>query len=62
MSFLIELIGVGYADQNLEESESNFIKHIAETIGVELSRLEELEDWVQRQIALVAEAQKFLEK
>ncbi|EHD0101816.1 TerB family tellurite resistance protein [Vibrio vulnificus] len=62
MSFLIELIGVGYADQTLEESENNFIKHIAETIGVELSRLEELKDWVQRQIALVTEAQKFLEK
>tara|TARA_Y100000296_G_scaffold86795_1_gene127883 strand:- start:2321 stop:2713 length:393 start_codon:yes stop_codon:yes gene_type:complete len=62
MSFLIELIGVGYADQKLEESENNFIKHIAETIGVEMSRLEELKDWVQRQIALVTEAQKFLEK
>ncbi|EIZ1360319.1 TerB family tellurite resistance protein [Vibrio vulnificus] len=62
MSFLIELIGVGYADQTLEESENNFITHIAETIGVELSRLEELKDWVQRQIALVTEAQKFLEK
>ncbi|MCG7542105.1 MULTISPECIES: TerB family tellurite resistance protein [Pseudoalteromonas] len=60
ISFLIELIGVGYADQILKESEDNFIKHIAETIGVELSRLEELKDWVKRQIALVAEAQKLL--
>ncbi len=61
MAFLIELVGVGYADQTLEESENNFLKHIAETIGVELPRLEELKDWVQRQMALVAEAQKLLE-
>lgn len=62
MSFLIELIGVGYADQTFDEIENNFIKHIAETIGVELSRLEELKDWVKRQMDLVAEAHKFLEK
>lgn len=60
MAFLIELVGVGYADRVLEESENNFINHIAETISVELSRLDELKDWVERQMALVAEAQKLL--
>ncbi|EHR1106430.1 TerB family tellurite resistance protein [Vibrio parahaemolyticus] len=60
IAFLIELLGVGYADQVLEESEDNFIKHIAETIGVELHSLDELKSWVQRQMALVVEAQKLL--
>lgn len=60
VAFLIELIGVGYADQVLEESEDNFIKHIAETINVESQRLDELKSWVQRQMALVVEAQKLL--
>lgn len=62
MAFLIELVGVGYADQSLAESENKLLEHVAETIGVELPRLEELKDWVQRQIALVTEAQKFLEQ
>ncbi|WP_394145642.1 DNA repair protein [Vibrio atypicus] len=62
MAFLIELVGLGYADQSLAESESKFLEHVAESIGVELPRLEELKDWVQRQIALVTEAQTFLEK
>ena len=44
------------------ESEDNFIRHIAEVIGVDLPRLEELKDWVQRQMTLVTEAQQFLEE
>lgn len=62
MAFLIELVGVGYADQILNESENGFIQHVAETIDVELPQLEEVKDWVQRQMALVTEAQKFLEE
>lgn len=61
MAFLIELVGVGYADQTLEESEANFIAHIAETLNVDALRLVEIQSWVQRQIILVSEAQKFLE-
>ncbi|WP_404418826.1 TerB family tellurite resistance protein [Marinospirillum sp.] len=62
MAFLLELVGVGYADQVLKESENDFIKHISETIGVDLSRIEEMKGWVQRQLALVTEAQNFLEE
>ena len=62
MAFLIELVGVGYADQILNESENGFIKHVAETIGVDLPQLEAVKDWVQRQMALVTEAQTFLEE
>lgn len=62
IAFLIELVGVGYADQTLAESENDVINRIAETIGVSLPRLEELKDWVQRQLALMTEAQKFLEE
>ncbi|TOA84346.1 DNA repair protein, partial [Vibrio parahaemolyticus] len=59
---LIELVGVAYADQVIEESEDNFIKSVAESLNVDLSIIEELKDWVQRQMALVLEAEKFLEK
>ncbi|TOH26249.1 DNA repair protein, partial [Vibrio parahaemolyticus] len=45
-----------------EESEDNFIKSVAESLNVDLSIIEELKDWVQRQMALVLEAEKFLEK
>ncbi|TOA98952.1 TerB family tellurite resistance protein, partial [Vibrio parahaemolyticus] len=62
MAFLIELVGVAYADQVIEESEDNFIKSVAESLNVDLSIIEELKDWVQRQMALVLEAEKFLEK
>lgn len=62
MAFLIEFVGVAYADQVIAESEDNFIKSVAESLNVDLSIIEELKDWVQRQMALVLEAEKFLEK
>ncbi|CAK2219357.1 DNA repair protein [Vibrio crassostreae] len=62
MAFLIELVGVAYADQVIEENEDNLIKNVAEALSVELSLIDELKDWVQRQMALVFEAEKFLEK
>ncbi|MEZ8847201.1 TerB family tellurite resistance protein [Vibrio cyclitrophicus] len=62
MAFLIELVGVAYADQVIEENEDNLIKNVAEALSVELSLIDELKDWVQRQMALVFEAKKFLEK
>lgn len=62
MAFLIELVGVAYADQVIEENEDNLIKNVAEALNVELSLIDELKDWVQRQMALVFEAEKFLEK
>ena len=62
MAFLIELVGVAYADQVIEENEDNLIKNVAEALSVELSLIDELKDWVQRQMTLVFEAEKFLEK
>tara|TARA_B100001059_G_C17641756_1_gene479793 strand:+ start:391 stop:783 length:393 start_codon:yes stop_codon:yes gene_type:complete len=62
MAFLIELVGVAYADQVIEENEDNLIKNVAEALSVEQSLIDELKDWVQRQMALVFEAEKFLEK
>ncbi|WP_412500227.1 TerB family tellurite resistance protein [Vibrio cyclitrophicus] len=62
MAFLIELVGVAYADQVIEENEDNLIKNVAEALSVELSLINELKDWVQRQMTLVFEAEKFLEK
>jgi hypothetical protein len=60
MAFLIELVGVGYADQTLEGSEDDFIKQVSETIGIELNLLEQVKFWVQRQMDLVVESQKLL--
>ena len=62
MAFLIELVGVAYADQVIEENEDNLIKNVAEALSVEQSLIDELKDWVQRQMTLVFEAEKFLEK
>lgn len=61
MAFLIELVGVGLADQILNADESKFLEHIAETLNVQLSQLEEIKHWVQRQMMLIAESQRFLE-
>lgn len=62
IAFLIELVGVAYADQVLQESEVNFLRNITEALGIELIRLEEIKEWVQQQMQLVEKAQKLLEK
>jgi uncharacterized tellurite resistance protein B-like protein len=60
IAFLIELIGVGYADQVFEQSEDSLIKQVAVEIGVEPKKIEELKNWVQRQMALVLESKLLL--
>lgn len=58
---LLELILLGYSDNDYCAEESDFIKRIAGLVGVDLSEVSEMEDWVKRAIAVNHEVTKFLE-
>lgn len=56
---LLELIGLGYVDQEFHPEESKLIREIAMIFGINNDTLKSLESWVLRQLSLFAEAQAF---
>src|SRR5438067_2175410 len=58
-SVLLELIGVGHADQEFSPEESALLGKIAGAFGVSQEEVAAMDDWVQRQIALAREVDKF---
>lgn len=61
VSFMLELIGVAYADEDYQESEKTIIAHLAEAFEIPSTLLEDMESWVRRQMILVKEANLFME-
>ncbi|WP_318476504.1 TerB family tellurite resistance protein [Photobacterium leiognathi] len=61
-AFMFELIGVAYADEQIQESEQMLISQIAEILNIATSHLEEIKNWVQRQLILVNEAKQIMER
>ncbi len=61
VAFMLELIGVAYADETYHESEKAIIGHVAEVLGISSSLLTDMESWVKRQMILVKEANLFME-
>jgi uncharacterized tellurite resistance protein B-like protein len=56
---LLELIGAGHADREFHPEENAFIKKVAGTFQVSDDRLREMEDWIERQVALARDVEKF---
>jgi hypothetical protein len=56
---LLELIGVGHADQSFDAEESAIIRQAAKTWGFPEDRVARMESWVEKQLALAQEAESF---
>lgn len=61
VAFMLELIGVAYADETYQESEKAVIGNLAEILNISPSLLTDMENWVRRQMILVKEANLFME-
>ena len=53
---MLELISIARADCDFDKRESEVIRRIAEAFGITPGKLEVMDDWVFRQLALVREA------
>jgi hypothetical protein len=56
---LLELIGVGHADEEFHAEESSFIERLAAAFGTDAAEVKEMESWVTRQLQLAQDVQKF---
>lgn len=61
MALLLELVGVGYADDSFSLSESALISDVAGALRIGQDDLDKVESWVGRQFSLVSEAFKLME-
>lgn len=61
-SFMLELIGMAFADNDYGNEEKLFLSEIANVLDISEVQLEDLENWVQRQFILVQEANRFMEE
>lgn len=62
VAFLLEVVGMGYANRDFDPAESQLAKDLAKalTVGDE-DILEDVKSWVKRQILLVGEAHQLME-
>ena len=56
---LLELIGVGHADNEFHAEESHFIQKAGRAFGVSDADLQAMESWVTRQMRLAQEVERF---
>lgn len=62
VSFLLELVGMGYANEDFEPQQSELVTHIARVFGFhENGTIEAVAKWVQDELALMKDAQKLME-
>lgn len=59
---LLELIGLGHADSEYCATEEAFITRMSNAFEVPQADLAAMENWVVRQLLLVAEARAFMEE
>jgi uncharacterized tellurite resistance protein B-like protein len=56
---LLELIGMGHADNEFHADESRLLREVAEGLGVPEAKVRAMEAWVERQLALAQEVEGF---
>lgn len=61
VSALLELVALGYVDDHFSAVESDFVSQLASCWELTPTTVEEVEDWVRRQFALVGEARELWE-
>lgn len=62
ISFLVELLGVAYADGNYHNTEKSIIVDLAKELNIETVELKCLTSWVQRQHHMLSEVNFFMEE
>ena len=60
-ALLLELIGLAHADADYHSTEQSFVAQVANKLGIAKEMLEDMEAWVVRQLALVREAEQYME-
>ena len=62
VSFLLELVGMGYANEDFDPAESELVDRIARAFDFhENGTKEAVEQWVKDELALMRQAQKLME-
>lgn len=57
---MLELIGLGYADEVLDPKEKSFLEKVRDTLAVSAEEFEDMESWVLRQFSLIRQANEFM--
>ena len=57
---LLELVGMGHADETFTPHESNLVCEIAAALDIGKRDIENIRSWVQRQLLLVEEAHELM--
>lgn len=61
LAFLLELVGMGYVNENFDPRQSKLVNDIAGVFGVDERALSEIESWVREQLSLVRRAHRMME-
>ena len=62
VSFLLELVGMGYANEDFDPTQSELVNSIARVFSLhENGVIEAIEKWVQDELALMKQAQQLME-
>lgn len=62
VSFLLELVGMGYANEDFDPTQSELVNDIARVFSLhENGAIEAIEKWVQDELALMKQAQQLME-
>lgn len=59
-SLLLELLGVAHSNNDYDIREKELIEQYAEALDISKSKLEKLEAWVEKQLALMEEIEQLL--
>ena len=61
--FLLELVGMGYANENFEPKQSDLVNSIAKEFGFDNNGIiEAIEDWVKYEIKMMKRAQELMKE
>ena len=62
ISFLLELVGMGYANEDFDPEQSELVNQIARVFAFhENGTIEAVEQWVKDELALMKQAQQLME-
>ena len=61
VAFLLEVVGMGYANDEFDPAESRLANDLTNALAVGDGVLDEIKSWVTRQLSLLREAQQLME-
>lgn len=59
-SLLLELLGVAHSNNDYDPREKKLIEQYSEALGISEDKLEKLETWVKKQLALMEEVKQLI--